>query len=133
MVLHDRTGHYGAVFPVHINTSELLQLPIEALSELGYLLLLGTVLPSYLLCRATEKLTYVHTALYRYLQPLAATVLALLRGQERIDRTNVIAAALIFIGIVMVVTGYELVRHRVNSLTAKLKNRRMRNRRTEPR
>lgn len=120
-------------FRHHINTSELLQLPIEALSELGYLLLLGTVLPSYLLYRATEKLTYVHTALYRYLQPLATTVLALLRGQERIDRTNVIAAALIFIGIVMVVTGYELVRHRVNSLTAKLKNRRMRNRRTDPR
>jgi len=61
----------------------------------------------YLLYRGTEKLTSVHTALYRYIQPVAATVLALVRHQERIDRTNVISWILIFGGIVLVIIGYE--------------------------
>ena len=39
-----------------------------------YILILGTVLPMYLLYRGTEKLTSVHTALYRYIQPVIAGI-----------------------------------------------------------
>ena len=39
----------------------------------------------YLLYRGTEKLTSVHTALYRYIQPVIAGILAITRGQAHFD------------------------------------------------
>lgn len=94
---------------------EFLRLGFVAQGELAYLLVLGTALPMYLLYRGTEKLTSVHTALYRYLQPVVATVLAVVRHQERIDRENIIAAGLIFGGIVLVMIGYNRVIARATS------------------
>ena len=52
-------------------------------TEILYLLIFGTVLPIYLLYRGAAGLTSVHTALYRYIQPIVATVLALVRRQEQ--------------------------------------------------
>ena len=90
------------LFWKYIAHTPFLRLPMPALAELLYILLLGTVLPMYLLYRGTEKLTSVHTALYRYLQPVVATALALLRHQEKLDRANISAAAFIFIGILFI-------------------------------
>lgn len=75
------------------------------IGELLYVTLLGTVLPMYLLYVGSRQLTAVHTALYRYIQPLVATALALLRGQSVLDHANIIGATLIFSGVVVVVTG----------------------------
>ena len=87
----------------YVAHTPFLRLPMPALAELLYILLLGTVLPMYLLYHGAEKLTFVHTALYRYIQPVIATILALLRHQEKIDRANIVAAVLIFVGITCVV------------------------------
>lgn len=87
----------------YIAHTPFLQLPITALAELLYILLLGTVLPMFLLYRGAEKLTFVHTALYRYLQPAIATALALLRHQEKIDRANIVASIAIFLGVILVI------------------------------
>ncbi len=89
------------------------QLPVNAWAEILYILILGTVLPSYLLYRGTEKLTSIHTALYRYIQPVVATLVALSRHQERLDRNHIIAAAFIFTGIILVVTAYRSVVRRL--------------------
>lgn len=89
-----------------------LRLPLYAQAELAYILILGTVLPMYLLYRGTEKLTSVHTALYRYIQPLIAGILAVTRGQARFNAANMTALAFIFAGVVLVVVGYKYyVRH----------------------
>lgn len=85
--------------------SVLLELPLGALGEVAYVLGPGTVLSMYLLYRGTERLTPVHTALYRYIQPLMASVLALLRGQERLDSVNLAAAGFIVVGAVLVIVG----------------------------
>ncbi len=85
----------------------VLRLPVGAQAELAYILILGTVLSMYLLYRGTEKLTSVHTALYRYIQPLIAGLLAVLRGQARFDAANIAALAFIFAGVVLVVAGYK--------------------------
>ena len=78
----------------------------------GYILILGTVLPMYLLYRGTEKLTSVHTALYRYIQPVIAGILAITRGQAHFNAANITASAFIFAGVVLVVIGYKYyVRH----------------------
>ena len=87
----------------YIADTDFLRLPLSGQAELAYVLVLGTVLPMYLLYRGTEKLTFIHTALYRYIQPVVATVLALVRHQEQIDRTNIIAGVLIFASIILVI------------------------------
>lgn len=94
-------------FGQYIRHLDLLKLPFGALLELGYVLLFGTVWPMWLLYRGTEHLTAVHTALYRYIQPLIAGALALYRHQASFDATNITALVLIFIGIVLTVIGYQ--------------------------
>lgn len=81
MVLHHRAGHNGALSGNTSTTYRFCGFLLFAQAELGYILILGTVLPMYLLYRGTEKLTSVHTALYRYIQPVIAGILAITRGQ----------------------------------------------------
>lgn len=81
-------------------------------TEILYLLIFGTVLPIYLLYRGAAGLTSVHTALYRYIQPVTAGILAVVRGQAVFDTANVVALVFIFAGVVLVVIGYKYyVRH----------------------
>ena len=91
----------------YIDHTAFQRLPLSAQGELAYILILGTVLPMYLLYRGAEKLTSVHTALYRYIQPFTAGILALWRGQAHFDTINTIATGLIFVGIIVVVVGYR--------------------------
>ncbi len=81
--------------------------PLGLRTELLYVMIFGTALPMYLLYRGTEGLTSVHTALYRYIQPVVATALALVRRQERIDRANIIAAAVIAVAIAFTMIGFS--------------------------
>ena len=78
----------------------------------GILLIFGTVLPMYLLYRGTERLTSVHTALYRYIQPLVATTLALARHQETVDQIHLLAGGAIFGGVLLMVLGTVLARRK---------------------
>lgn len=90
----------------YIDHTQFLRLPLNAQAELAYILILGTVLPMYLLYRGTEKLTSAHTALYRYIQPVTTGILALARGQEHFDRVNIMATVVIFIGVILIIVGY---------------------------
>ena len=80
-----------------------LRLPLLPMLELFYVIFLGTVLPMWLLYVGSSHLTPVHTALYRYIQPAVAALLTLARGQNIVDRANIIGATLIFTGVVVVV------------------------------
>lgn len=73
------------------------------LCEIAYVLLFGSVLPMFLLYVSSEHLTAVHNAIYRYIQPVVAAVVAMARGQAIIDRTNVVGAVLILIGMLCVI------------------------------
>lgn len=95
----------------YIDHTQFLRLPLQAQAELGYILILGTVLPMYLLYRGTEKLTSVHTALYRYIQPLIAGVLAIVRGQAHFTSDLLLSMIFIFAGVILVVVGYKYNLH----------------------
>ena len=73
------------------------------LAEIAYIMLFGSALPMYLLYASSEHLTAVHNAVYRYIQPIIATVVATARGQAIIDRTNIVGAVLILIGMSCVI------------------------------
>lgn len=96
-----------------------LRLPLVPMLELFYILILGTVLPMWLLYVGASHLTAVHTALYRYIQPVVAAVLSLLRGQNIIDRANVVGAVLIFTGVILVVAG-NIIGNKAARLTQNL-------------
>jgi drug/metabolite transporter (DMT)-like permease len=84
-------------------TLHLSDLSHLQLGEIAYILLFGSALPMYLLYASSEHLTAVHNAIYRYIQPIVAAVVATLRGQAIIDRTNIVGAVLIFIGMLCVI------------------------------
>ena len=81
----------------------LLQLSSAENAEIAYILLFGSALPMYLLYVGSEHLTATHTAVYRYIQPIVATLFAVVRGQSEIDRTNIVGAVLIFSGVLMMI------------------------------
>jgi drug/metabolite transporter (DMT)-like permease len=84
-------------------TIHLFDLSHLQLFEIAYVLLFGSVLPMFLLYVSSEHLTAVHNAIYRYIQPIVATIVAMVRGQAIIDRTNVVGAVLILIGMLCVI------------------------------
>ena len=92
--------------PLLVETLPTLQLSDFThlqLFEITYILLFGSALPMYLLYAASEHLSAVHNAAYRYIQPIIATIVATARGQAIIDRTNIVGAVLIFIGMSCVI------------------------------
>ncbi len=98
----------GTALALPLLISEIPTIPISDFShlqlvEIGYILLFGSTLPMYLLYVGSEHLTATHTAVYRYIQPIVATIVALARGQAIIDRTNIVGAALIFFGMLCVI------------------------------
>ena len=82
---------------------DLSSLTPTRLAELLFTLTLGSVCPLWLLYRGAEKLTALHTAIYRYIQPAIAWALAIARHQVLPDSKNISAAALILLGVVMLV------------------------------
>lgn len=99
---------------IHYNFSAL---PMTGMAEIAYILILGTLLPNYLLYFGTEKLTSVHTGLYSYLQPIAATIVGIYRKQVTLGYDNIIAAVLIFIGILLVIRTYAKYKFPVPNIT----------------
>ena len=98
----------GVVLSLPILLSELPTIAWRSFSifersELCYIVLFGTALPMYLLYKGSEHLSTIHTALYRYLQPIVATLLALIRKQSHLDQENLIGATLIFLGVIFIV------------------------------
>lgn len=98
----------GTVLSMPLIVAELPMISISdfthsQLVEMGYILLFGSALPMYLLYKSSERLTAMHNAIYRYIQPIVATIVAVSRGQTIIDRTNIVGAVLIFLGMLCVI------------------------------
>ena len=98
----------GTVLSMPLIVAELPKINISdfthsQLVEMGYILLFGSALPMYLLYKSSEYLTATHNAIYRYIQPIVATIVAVSRGQTIIDRTNIVGAVLIFLGMLCVI------------------------------
>lgn len=93
------------LFWPYLHVVEFTTLPPTAQFDLIYALIFGTVLPLWLLYRGAEKLTAVHTALYRYIQPAIAWSIAILRHRVFPDDVCITAMVLIVVGVVFVIIG----------------------------
>lgn len=75
--------------------------------ELGYITLFGTVLATALAYYPLKRVSATAASMFAYSQPIAATILAVWRGQDKITDVTVISAVLIFLGVLMVIASYR--------------------------
>lgn len=96
------------IFGRHLHSVVFTSLSITACGELAYALLLGTALPLWLLYRGAEKLSAVHTALYRYIQPAIAWSVAIVRHRLLPDDECIAAMTLIAMGVLLIIVEYGI-------------------------
>lgn len=91
----------------------------EMWMELGYITLFGSVIATGISYYGLKGVSATSASMYAYAQPVAATLLAVWRGQDKITAITVISAALIFIGVFVVITSYRNNRTRSGQAPAK--------------
>lgn len=84
---------------VHIN---LIVLPTKYLLELGFVILFSTFVAYFLIPVGQKVLRPTVISLYGYLQPIIATVMGIVTGMDRLSWQKVLAAALVFTGVILV-------------------------------
>lgn len=77
--------------------------------EIVWVVVLGTILPNYLLYYATQIAMPEHNASYYYLQPVAAAILLQIRGKSYINNITIIATILIFSALLLVIIDHYKV------------------------
>jgi drug/metabolite transporter (DMT)-like permease len=83
----------------HIN---LIALPTKYLFELGFLILFATFIAYFLIPIGQKVLRPTVISLYGYLQPIIATIMSIATGMDTLTWQKVLAAALVFTGVVLV-------------------------------
>lgn len=75
--------------------------------ELGYITIIGTVLATIMAYYPLKRVSATSASIYAYAQPVAATLLAVLRGQDKITTITIISAVMIFSGVMLVIFSYK--------------------------
>lgn len=75
--------------------------------EVGYITIIGTIVATALAYYPLKRVSATSASMYAYAQPIAATSLAVLRGQDTITTITIISAAMIFGGVLMVIFSYR--------------------------
>lgn len=84
---------------VHINFASL---PTNHLLQLGFLVLFSTFTAYFLIPVGQKVLRPTVISLYSYIQPLIATIVSILLGMDRLNWQKIVAAALVFTGVILV-------------------------------
>ncbi len=78
---------------------EWLRLPLEAIGQLAFVVIGTTVLTYLFNIYALKQLTASVLGVFMYLQPLIATIFAVISGSDTLTTLRVVAASLIFLGV----------------------------------
>lgn len=98
---------FSAIVAIPFDIKELVSLNIAALPtkyllELGFLILFATFIAYFLIPVGQKVLRPTVISLYGYLQPIIATVMGIVTGMDRLTWQKVVAAALVFTGVILV-------------------------------
>lgn len=88
-------------------TSEWDHFTPAAWGSLAFVVLGATVLSYLCVAGSLKKLKPTTVSIYTYLQPVIATFVAILRGQDRVDWVKIAAALLVFAGVFLVTQSYR--------------------------
>lgn len=105
----------GAVVVLPVFGHDLVKIDTKSWSgemwlEVGYIIVLGSIIASAMAYYPLKKVSATSASMYAYSQPIAATALAVWRGQDKITIITIISAALIFFGVFMVILSYKSVK-----------------------
>lgn len=98
---------FSAIVAIPFDIKELVSLNIAALPtkyllELGFLILFATFIAYFLIPVGQKALRPTVISLYGYLQPIIATVMGIVTGMDHLTWQKVIAAILVFTGVILV-------------------------------
>ncbi len=98
---------FSAIVAIPFDIKELASLniatlPTKYLLELGFLILFATFIAYFLIPVGQKVLRPTVISLYGYLQPIIATVMGIVTGMDRLTWQKVLAAALVFTGVILV-------------------------------
>ena len=98
---------FSAIVAIPFDIKELVNLhlaamPAKYLLELGFLILFATFVAYFLIPIGQKVLRPTVISLYGYLQPIIATVMGIVTGMDRLTWQKVLAAALVFTGVILV-------------------------------
>ena len=77
-------------------------MPSKYLLELGYIIVFSTFTAYFLIPVGQKTLRPTVISLYGYLQPIIATVMSIIMGMDHLTWQKVLAAALVFTGVILV-------------------------------
>lgn len=103
---------FGLFFVLPVFGDDLLRTDLsrwtpQVYGSMIWLLLGGTVLSTVLLFYGLRGVTATASSIYVYTQPVIATLLAILRGQDKLTVVTISSAALIFAGVFFVIRSYK--------------------------
>ena len=98
---------FTTIVAVPFDIKELVSLnmaamPTKYLLELGFLILFATFVAYFLIPVGQKVLRPTVISLYGYLQPIIATVMGIVTGMDRLTWQKILAAALVFTGVILV-------------------------------
>ena len=98
---------FSAIVAIPFDIKELVSLNISALPakylfELGFLILFATFIAYFLIPVGQKVLRPTVISLYGYLQPIIATIMGIATGMDRLSWQKVLAAVLVFTGVILV-------------------------------
>lgn len=98
---------FSAVVAIPFDIKELVGLnmavmPAKYLLELGFVILFSTFVAYFLIPVGQKVLRPTVISLYGYLQPIIATVMGIVTGMDRLSWQKVLAAVLVFTGVILV-------------------------------
>lgn len=98
---------FSAIVAIPFDIKELVSLhmvtmPMRYLLELGFVILFSTFVAYFLIPVGQKVLRPTVISLYGYLQPIIATVMGIVTGMDHLTWQKVLAAALVFTGVILV-------------------------------
>ena len=98
---------FSTIVAVPLDVKELTHLPFAEMStgywlQLGYIIVFATFIAYFLLPIGQKQLRPTVVSLYTYVQPLIAMVTAIVLGMDRLNWPKVLAAVLVFGGVILV-------------------------------
>ena len=98
---------FSTVVVIPLDIKELTHLPVEQMTtsywlQLGYIIVFATFIAYFLLPIGQKQLRPTVVSLYTYVQPLIGMVTAIVLGMDRLTWQKIVAAILVFTGVILV-------------------------------
>ena len=98
---------FSTVVAIPLDIKELTHLPLAEMTtsywlQLGYIIVFATFIAYFLLPIGQKQLRPTVVSLYTYVQPLIGMVTAIVLGMDRLTWQKVVAAVLVFTGVILV-------------------------------